>query len=583
MLPYIPDIITKKAKQICVFQGINQNKVTNDNELVKSVNMCSKDYPVLSVAKSFENYITTDNNINGALSYNGLFYTAFCESENKLYAHHKDNNVLISENATDGKRFFAGMSDNILIMPDKILYQVSSKTAKPLTHTQSFDIDCAIDRANTEMPGISSTVPKGVAVITSSYIDSNLLTYGVYSSYMFCPENIKENEFVFVKMKITTTDTQKDKQYADLISTLEKGIFIKVTRLASYEHYTLNGNITQVSTIHFEGAVNIDDNDKMYVTDITIEKRIPDFSHICTYGNRMWGVENNSIRCSLLGDCTVWEDFSADAFGTLPSSCFSLEVDSGGEFTAICEYNGNIVAFKENCIHKIYGNQPENYTLHTQSVKGVEKGAHNTLININGILYYKGIDGFYKYSGGVPVCISQKIDNSYKAICSATDGNNYYTIVERDGKKEILTYDTTHEIWHTMSAEDAHMLLYFENSIALINKHSIKKLGLQAKDNTKWKFEFEFDENTFCKKRYMRLLFDYALRKNGYFKITAIYDDNHVLNFTSGDYIVSPNGESIINLPFVKCKKINIIFEGSGDFTLKKLTREYILLKEGGK
>ena len=583
MLPFMSDITSKKAKQITAFGGINQNEGKSDNELVLSVNMTGKNYPVLSVANSFENAITTNMSINGACDYNGIFYTAFDKDNGKLYAHHNGNSCLIADNANEGDRYFAGMSDNILIMPDKILYTVSTNTVKALTGSQHFDIDSAIDRAYTEMPGISSTVPKGVAQITSAKIETNLLTYGVYSSYMMCAKDLNIGDFVFVKMSITTGDTDDDKKYTDLMTTLEKGVFIKITNLSCATHNTLEGQVEQIHTVHFDGAIEIDESDKMYVTDITIEKRLPDLSHMCTYGNRIWGAEKNSIRCSLLGDGTVWEDFSADTFGTLPSSCFSLEVDSGGEFTAICEYNGNIMAFKENCVHKIYGTQPENYTLNTQSLKGVQKGAHNTLLNINGVLYYKGIDGFYKYSGGVPVCISQKLDNNFNAICSATDGTTYYTLVEREGKKQLLTYDTIREIWHTLCADDGKLLLYSDNSITMISDYNIQKLTKSPSDNTKWEFEMEFDENTFCQKRYFRFLMDYSLKNNGYFTVTAIFDDNPLLNYICGDYQTGQNGETIINLPFVRSRKIKLLFKGKGDFMLKKLTREFILLKEGGK
>jgi hypothetical protein len=576
------DITNKKAKQITAFGGINQNKAINDNELTVSVNMSDENYPLLSVAKSFEPTSTTNMTINGACDYNGMFYTAIDKKSGNLYAYHNGNSILIAENATDGKRFFAGMSDNILIMPDQIVYNVSSNSAKKLTDSQHFNVENAIDRAYKEMPGISSTIPKGVARITSSRIETNLLTYGVYTSYMMCPQNLNVGDFVFVKMNITTGSSEDDKKYADLISNLKKGVYVKITRLYTATHFIYAKDFEDVYAIQFEGAINIDDNDDMYVTDITIEKRIPDLSHICTYGNRIWGVEKNSIRCSLLGDGTVWEDFSSDTFGTLPSSCFSLEVDTGGEFTAICEYNGNILAFKENCVHKIYGSKPENYTLNTQSLKGVRKGAGNTLVNINGVLYYMGIDGFYKYGGGVPLCISQKLDNNFTAIFSATDGTTYYTIVDRCGKKEILTYDTIREIWHTLSADNGNILLYSDNGINLINDYTIQKL-IKSSDDTRWEFEMEFDENTFCQKRYFRFLLDYSLKKNGYFTVTAIFDDNPSLNYICGDYHTGDNAFTTITLPFVRCNKIKLLFKGKGDFMLKKLTREFILLKEGGK
>ena len=512
-----------------------------------------------------------------------MFYTATPKDSQQCYIYHNsEKTALPGDNAYD-TRYFAGMSDNILIMPDQVMYTTSSKTVKALTDSQSFDIQSAIARANSEMPGISSTVPDGVAVLASTSIQATTLTYGVYTSFCFCPSDINEGEFVHISMDVEVEDASGE-DYENFKSGLKEGLFVKITSIRKVSHFTLQGDKSDIFFIGFdEGTINTKDYEKIYITSITIEKRVPDLEHMCTYGNRVWGVEGNSIRCSLLGDPSIWYDFSADTFGTLPSSCYSVEVDSGGKFTAICAYNGNILAFKEDCVHKIYGSEPENYTLYTQSMIGVQMGAHNTLVNINGVLYYKGTDGFYAYSGGLPVCISDKLSNNFEAIASGTDGKNYYTIIREDGVQKILVYYTDQKLWHKENADNEFLFVESANNLYSVSPNQITNMASDScAQNTEWSFEYEFDEGTFNCKRYSRLLIKYSLDKGGYFTVKTTCDDNIPLVYINGDFEPAKNGESIIILPQIKCTKIRVKFEGKGNFTLKNLTREYFLLKEGG-
>jgi hypothetical protein len=282
-----------------------------------------------------------------------------------------------------------------------------------------------------------------------------------------------------------------------------------------------------------------------------------------------------------LGKPWVWEDYSADTYGTLPSSCYSVEVDSGGEFTAICSFNGSVLAFKQNCIHKVYGTQPENYTLYTQSCTGVEQGGDRTLAVINGVLYYKGNDGFYAYSGGVPECISRDLKLKGKAICSGTDGTNYYTVMSGKEGNYLLVYYPEKGIWHSESAENATCLAGDSPNLYCACGQSVVNLcQADSKETFDWSFEMSFDEDTYRYKQYSRLMAKYRLAGDGYFTITAQYDDNLHLSHISGNYNNTPKGYSTVQLPAVRCRELKLLFRGRGDFELLDITREYRLLSD---
>ena len=583
MLPYMSEKITKKAAQITKFAGINYSESKSDNELVSSFNMSAKDYPCLSSANESEIQITSEGNINGMSFYNKLFYTSSPDGSNVCTMYYGDSSAQISD--TDGKseRYFACMSDQMLVMPDKVLYTPSTNTAKKLAVTQYFDMTIAKKNA-TEKIGGAYSVPDGVAVISSNNVNSTSISYSAFTWLCMRPKDVKVGEFVHISADIYVDDVSDYSSYNKYKQKWKEGFTLEITKINTVTNKNLYGSEEVNYMLVFnDNAIDTNGYDKIYAKSITIEKRVPDLEHMCTHGNRVWGVEGNSIRCSLLGDASVWYDFSSDTYGTLPSSCYSLEVDTGGEFTAICVYNGNIFAFKENCVHKIYGSQPEEYTLYTQSLSGVQKNAHKTLVCINGILYYKGVDGFYAYSGGVPVCISEKLGSDITAIAATTDGTNYYVVAQQNGKRKMLVYYVAEKVWHQRAADDEFLLINDGTRVYAAGKSKISRLNAKNADNTKWSFEMEFDEGTFNTKCYTRLLLKYTLCKGGYFTLKTTCDDNVQLTHINGDYEYGSNGYSIVVLPRIKCRKIRIKFEGKGDFTLKNITREYFLLNEGGK
>lgn len=103
---------------------------------------------------------------------------------------------------------------------------------------------------------------------------------------------------------------------------------------------------------------------------------IPETDFISENGNRIWackfgkidtGEIVNEIRCSELGNFLYWNRFE----GTNNDSWVS-SVGSDGPFTGICTYDGSVLVFKENCIHKVSGTLPSTYSITTQIAVGLK-------------------------------------------------------------------------------------------------------------------------------------------------------------------------------------------------------------------
>lgn len=50
-----------------------------------------------------------------------------------------------------------------------------------------------------------------------------------------------------------------------------------------------------------------------------------------------------------------------------------------------------VIFFKENCLHRVYGTQPSNFTVYVDNLRGVQQGCHKSAVRVNEYLYYKSV------------------------------------------------------------------------------------------------------------------------------------------------------------------------------------------------
>lgn len=194
--------------------------------------------------------------------------------------------------------------------------------------------------------------------------------------------------------------------------------------------------------------------------------KIPRMDFVIECQNRLWGCRYgednngnfvNEIYASELGNFKSWTipDVS------ISTSPFVASVATSGAFTGAVNYGGYPVFFKEDCIHRVFGNYTGQYQIQTTVGRGVQKDCHRSIALINEILYYKARSGVCAYDGSLPVEISQNLgDVSYGARLEGDKdefvgavggglGNKYYISMRRNDTKEwnLFTYDTAKNLW----------------------------------------------------------------------------------------------------------------------------------------
>jgi hypothetical protein len=188
-------------------------------------------------------------------------------------------------------------------------------------------------------------------------------------------------------------------------------------------------------------------------TAITVERLMPEMDFIIESENRLWGCRYgtqgdkivNEIYACKLGDFKNWNCFMG-----ISTDSYVASVGTDGQFTGAITHLGYPLFFKENCLHKVYGNYPANYQIQTTTCRGVQKGCGKSLAIVNEVLYYKSRSSVCAYDGSLPQEISSAFgDESYFNAVAGSLRNKYYiSMSDEHDKWHMFVYDTAKGMWH---------------------------------------------------------------------------------------------------------------------------------------
>jgi hypothetical protein len=187
---------------------------------------------------------------------------------------------------------------------------------------------------------------------------------------------------------------------------------------------------------------------------ITVTRRMPIMDFIVESGNRLWGCKYgiavngqvvNEIYASKLGDFKNWNSFAG-----ISTDSYVASVGTDGQFTGAITHLGYPIFFKENCMHKVYGNYPANYQIQTTACRGVQKGCSKSLAIVNETLFYKSRSSVCAYDGSLPMEISSALGEvAYSDAVAGTLGNKYYiSMKDQNEDYSLFVYDTSKGMWH---------------------------------------------------------------------------------------------------------------------------------------
>ena len=193
----------------------------------------------------------------------------------------------------------------------------------------------------------------------------------------------------------------------------------------------------------------------------SVERLMPKMDFIIESQNRLWGCRYgknangdfvNEIYASKLGDFRNWYCYEG-----VSTDSYTASVGTDGAFTGAISHMGYPLFFKENALHKVYGNYPANYQIQTTACRGVQSGCGKSLAIVNEVLYYKSRSGVCAYDGSLPVEISSALgEESYSNASAGALGNKYYiSMKDTKGAYHFFAYDTKKGMWHREDSTQA--------------------------------------------------------------------------------------------------------------------------------
>lgn len=300
----------------------------------------------------------------------------------------------------------------------------------------------------------------------------------------------------------------------------------------------------------------------------------PDLTYICVHDNRLWGVHDNRIWCSKFGDP---QNFDADT-GT-DADAWWTEVGSPGDWTGIVSYSGSVLAFKENLVHKVVGDLPSEFTVATYNIAGIQPGSHQSAAIVNEVLYYKGTNGVYAYSGYTPRFLTENFGERkfYRAV-GGTDGVRYYlSMQDEDGAWQLYCYDTIRGIWLREDSLRAAAFSLHEGRLycAAEEQNAILTFGETVESDIHWQaVSVPFTEGSFDRKLYTKLLIRAEMDFGSTLRVYASYDGGEWVRL----YEKRANRRGVAILPVrpKRCDRFRLKIEGEGDITLQGIAREVL-------
>ncbi len=315
---------------------------------------------------------------------------------------------------------------------------------------------------------------------------------------------------------------------------------------------------------------------------ISLSRSVPDLDFVTEQNNRLWGCKGNSIYACKLGDPTNWNYFQG-----VSTDSYAVDVGTDGDFTGCIPYSSHLLFFKENFVHKLYGNKPSNYQLVTASCLGIESGSHRSAVVVNDIAYYKSREGIMQYAGDLPSLMTYNFGTvRYDNAAAGTDGLKYYVSMrnKKDDKYYLFAYDIARQVWHIEDNTQAACFAFLSDKLLFIDAVANKILSTASDGEpiaSDRKMEWlavlgDYDEYRENKKIYSQI--DMRLKMEEDSELTiSIAVDNGEWEHLRHIYTAK---ERSVSLPIIprRCDKFRIRLEGKGYCKIESVSR---IVREG--
>lgn len=446
------------AKQaVDTFKGYNRNLRIGDGEFHDMKNMTSDGYPVLSPRRKRGIYASPVSP-QGMIAKDSLCYV----DGSKFVMNGYPVEMGLSTEPDDCPKRLISMGAYVIILPDKMYINTADitdfgnieaevKTTAPVSFTL-----CRMDGSDYQTEYVQGTEPEA-PVNMALWVDTASV-----------PHSLKQWSDSS-RMWVTIGTTYIKIASAGIGKAFSQHDGISISGLSGALHDHLSGEVIEDTgqLAALEGAAVVWDKADDYIVvvgmldmirtisdPVTVSRTMPIMDFVVESGNRLWGCRYgpaangdvvNEIYASKLGDFKNW-----NCFMSLSTDSYAVTVGTDGQFTGAVTHLGYPLFFKENFVHKIYGNYPANFQVQTTALRGVQKGCERSLAIVNETLFYKASGGVCAYDGSLPSEVSYALGNQgYSDAVGGAHGSKYYiSMKDSEGTYQLFVFDAGKGMWH---------------------------------------------------------------------------------------------------------------------------------------
>ena len=580
----ILNVKQKYTQMTDAFLGYNHNLRTAESEFYDMKNMTSDYYPVLTPRGKRGIYVDT-HDVNGIIAKDTLCYVD--GTDFVIRDIHVD--MGLSPEIYGRTKTLISMGSYVIIMPDRKYINTMEIGKNEFEHgdidatfTSTADVKfqmCTLTGDAYENATISATAPSNPKNnqlwIDTSTTPHTLKKYAESSSMWVA--------IATTYIKVSSPGIAKGfKQYdgVKISGIVGDGASLNGSQALWGCHESEDGKSDYIIIV---GILDKVTTQTVAQGKITIERKMPDMAHIVESNNRLWGCKYgvsedgtvvNEIYACKLGDFKNW-----NCFMNLSTDSYAASCGTDGPFTGAINHLGYPLFFKENCIHKVYGNYPSNYQIQTTTCRGVQKGSERSLAIVNETLYYKSTNSVCAYDGSLPVEVSTALgDAKYSKAVAGAHGNKYYiSMRSADGTYHLFVYDTAKGMWHKEDNLRALSFCSFDNEMyAIDHKKDIITLlgsGTPTEEKVPWMVEtgligMTLPDMKYISKLQLRMALDVGSNVTISLQYDSIGDWEQVCQMTS----TSLRSFTVPILPR-RCDHFRIRIDGEGGCKIYSITK----------
>ena len=576
--PTLP-VQSSSREMIDTFRGYNHNLLIGDGEFFDMKNMTSNHYPILS-PRGKRGVHTAPAAPQGLIAKDTLCYV---DGANFVIDGYPID-MGLSTAEEDCPKQLISMGAYVIILPDKKWINTLDVTDFgniEASFTTSTDVTfelCTIDGDAYTDTIISSTEPEvpedaesPIYWIDISTTPHTLKQYSA-SSAMWVP-------IATTYIKISAVGIGKAfKQYDG----------VTISGVLDEKLQDLNANMVLWGCgddyIIVVGIMDAVSTQLLSDGAITVERKMPNMDFVIESENRLWGCRYgvatngevvNEIYASKLGDFKNWNCFLG-----LSTDSYAVSVGSDGQFTGAITHRGYPLFWKENCVHKVYGNYPSNFQIQTTTCRGVQRGSERSLAIVNEVLYYKARHAVCAYDGSLPAEMSSALgEEQYSEAVAGAHGNKYYiSMKDAAGGHQLFVYDTAKGMWHKEDSLHADCFCSCREELYCID-HDSKKIitmhgsGTADTEGVEWAVQTGIIGTSMPDMKYIsRLLVRMTMEIGARVRFFAQYDSMggwEPLGTVSGTNLRT----FLLPIRPKRCDHMRIRIEGTGDAKIYSITK----------